>query len=265
MMTAKLATLGLTSALVFAGCTKDKPAPNATATAASPGAPAASPPSAPPAPSASVPAPTPAAAPRADDQALSGTVAETMSSGGYTYARLDRGGSEVWVAGPETPLTVGTKLAKLEGTLMPGFHSPTLNRTFDQIYFVGTFGVPGSPGAQAAGTVATAAVEAVAKAPGGKTIAEVFASKEALIGKPVTVRGKVVKVNNGILGRNWIHLQDGSGAPGTNDLTVTTAATATPAAKDSVVVVHGTLATNRDFGAGYSYSVLIEDATVSAN
>jgi hypothetical protein len=194
---------------------------------------------------------------------LSGSVVETMSAGGYTYAKLDQGGKQVWVAGPETPLVVGAKLSNLSGTLMTGFQSPTLNRTFDQIYFVGTFTAPGAAAAAPGVTAnkAAVAVEKVEPAPGGKTVAEVIGGKAALAGKPVVVRGKIVKVNNGILGRNWIHLQDGTGGPGSNDLTVTTSGTG---AKGDVVVVRGTVALNKDFGAGYSYAVLIEDATVAS-
>jgi hypothetical protein len=75
------------------------------------------------------------------------------------------------------------------------------------------------------------------------------------------VKGKAVKVNNGIMDRNWIHLQDGTGAAGANDLLVTTKATVN---RGDVVVVRGTVALDKDFGAGYSYSLLIEDATVDA-
>ena len=67
---------------------------------------------------------------------VSGTVVETMDSGGYTYAKLDDGGKQVWVAGPQTSLAVGMKIGKTSGQLMPGFHSSTLNRTFDELYFV---------------------------------------------------------------------------------------------------------------------------------
>ena len=63
-------------------------------------------------------------------------------------------------------------------------------------------------------------VSGVARAEGGKTVAEVFAEKDALVGKPVTLRGKVVKSNTGIMGKNWIHVRDGSGSDGSNDLTV---------------------------------------------
>ncbi|MBA2543891.1 MAG: hypothetical protein H0V17_29875, partial [Deltaproteobacteria bacterium] len=71
----------------------------------------------------------------------SGTVLVTMDAAGYTYAQLDHGGTKVWIAGPTTKLAVGTKLGRMPGTLMSDFHSKTLARTFDQIYFVGNFAV----------------------------------------------------------------------------------------------------------------------------
>jgi len=251
-------------ALALAGCTKDRPegtqlpppsaapAPGVTAAAPAPSAPAPT------------PAAPPAAPPAADEGSVSGTVVETMSSGGYTYAKLDHGGTQVWTAGPETPLAVGAEIAKVSGTLMTGFRSTTLNRTFDQIYFVTSFTVTGGAMQNPHGAPAVAATppgEKITPAAGGKTVAEVFAGKDGLAGKPVVVRGKVVKVNNGILGRNWVHVQDGTGGAGTSDLMVTTSASAT---KGDVVVVRGTVAINKDFGAGYSYAVLVEDATIAA-
>jgi hypothetical protein len=101
----------------------------------------------------------------------------------------------------------------------------------------------------------------IAKAEGGKTVAEVFAEKDALAGKPVTFRGKVVKTNPDIMGKNWLHVRDGSGAEGTNDLTITTAGTL-PNVGDTVVVT-GNVALNKDFGMGYAYDVLVEDAQVT--
>lgn len=90
---------------------------------------------------------------------------------------------------------------------------------------------------------------------GGVTIAELYAGKAELAGQPVTVRGKVVKVNPNIMGRNWIHLRDGSGAEGTNNLAVTT--NQLPNVGD-VVLVTGTLEADKDFGMGYTYALIIE-------
>jgi hypothetical protein len=205
----------------------------------------------------------PAAAAAPGDGEVVGTVVETMNAGGYTYAKVDRGdGSQVWAAAPETALAVGAKIAKVSGSLMTGFHSDTLKRTFDQIYFVPSFTVTGGAMANphGAGAAPAAVAEKIAPVAGGKTVAEIIEGKKALAGKAVIVRGKVVKVNNGILGKNWLHLQDGSGAAGTNDLLVTTSATV---AKDAVVVARGNVAVDKDFGAGYSYAVLVEDAAIA--
>ncbi len=266
--------------LVLGACTRDTPhvtggpSPAPVATNPTP-SPSEMPPAA---PGAMANAPT-AMAPPAGDEGMSGTITETMDSGGYTYAKLDNGTRQVWVAGPETKLAVGTKIGTVSGTLMAGFRSTTLNRTFDEIYFIASFPITGSAPANphvAAGTgmtpmtpmtpmapltKPTEPAERIAPAPDGQTIAQLFAAKTELVGKPIVVRGKVVKLNNGILGHNWLHIQDGTGAAGTNDLTITTAATV---ALGDVVVVRGKLATNKDFGSGYKYDVLIEDAAITA-
>jgi hypothetical protein len=247
-------------ALAFLGC-KQEPS-RLTEAVGSPVA--VAPPPAAPAPRAVAVAPPP---PASTDDELSGVVAETMDAGGYTYARLDHGGTMLWVAGPETKLVVGSRLGKLSGTLMPSFHSSALNRTFDKIYFVNAYevasaAIPNPHGASGAvaGGAATSLIEKVAPAAGGKTVADVFAGKATLAGKPVVVRAKVVKVSNGILGKNWLHLQDGTGAAGTNDLIATTQATAKVG---DIIVVRGTVATNQDIGAGYRYEVLVDNATIA--
>ena len=101
----------------------------------------------------------------------------------------------------------------------------------------------------------------VDKAEGGQTVAELFAARDQLEGETVVIRGKVVKVNPDIMDRNWLHIRDGSGEAGTNDLTVTTTGDV-PAVGDTVLV-SGTLGLNRDFGMGYQYPVIVEDAEVT--
>jgi hypothetical protein len=102
----------------------------------------------------------------------------------------------------------------------------------------------------------------VEKAEGGQTVEEIYLKKAELSGKKVSVHGKVVKYNSGIMGSNWIHLQDGTGssAEGTNDLTITTQGEANVG---DMVLVSGMLTTDKDFGAGYKYDVIIEDAAVT--
>jgi len=90
-----------------------------------------------------------------------------------------------------------------------------------------------------------------ATGPDARTVAEVFAQRAALKDKTVTIRGKVVKYNPSIMGRNWIHLRDGTGAPGKdNDITVTSQ----DAAKlGEVVVVQGKVAVDQDIGMGTTW------------
>jgi len=101
----------------------------------------------------------------------------------------------------------------------------------------------------------------ITKAEGGKTVAEIFAGKDQLGGQKVTFRGKVVKTNANIMGKNWLHVRDGSGAQDSNDLTVTTTGEL-PKVGDTVIVT-GQVSLNKDLGMGYQYDVLVEDAAVT--
>jgi hypothetical protein len=100
---------------------------------------------------------------------------------------------------------------------------------------------------------------AITKAKGGYTVEELYAKKDELKGKKVAVRGKVVKFNGGIMGRNWAHLQDGSGKQGADDITVTTNQNAKIG---DTIIATGVMATNKDFGGGYSYEVILEEAAL---
>jgi hypothetical protein len=151
--------------------------------------------------------------------------------------------------------------------VMENFESKTLKKKFDKIVFGQLLDASGSP---AAGTAAAppaslqpAKAIKVAKAtgPDARTVEDVVTGKSGLKGKSVLVRGEVVKVNTGIMGKNWLHLRDGSGvaANGSNDILVTTKDIA---AIGDVVNVKGIVRTDVDLGSGYAYEVLIEDAEV---
>ena len=173
---------------------------------------------------------------------------------------------------PEQPAKVGQELTFTSGSQMMNFTSKSLKRTFETIYFCGPpAGQTGgddslkgkkSPGSQ--GSVAkTAEKVKVAKAKGANayTVAELYRLKSTLNGKQVVIRGKVVKVSAGIMGRTWIHLQDGTGSAkhGTHDLVVTSQAV--PAVGE-VVTVTGKLVKDRDFGSGYRYAVIVEEGKI---
>ena len=93
-----------------------------------------------------------------------------------------------------------------------------------------------------------------------KTVAALNQSKATLAGQKITAQGKVVKVNNGIMGRNFVHIQDGTGDASSNNLIVTSKQTANVGEQ---VVISGMVVLNRDFGSGYSYPLLIEEASIT--
>lgn len=213
------------------------------------------------------------AAPAASQPAgtVKGKILERLDAAPYTYFRLQIAGQERWAAVPQNGAQVGQEVTLVNPMEMANFESKTLKRTFPSVLFANLEG-------EAAGATSPANVAAqhtltskgpdvgdvrTPKATGAeaRTVAEVWAQTEALKEKPVAVRGKVVKFNAEILGRNWIHLRDGSGTTekGDNDLTVTTKDTA---AIGDTVTVRGTLRLKKDFGSGYSYPVILEDAKV---
>lgn len=196
-----------------------------------------------------------------------GTVLETLHAGGYTYVLLDTKDGPIWLAGPETSLAAGTKINCPEGLNMREFESPALGRTFKPIWFVSSWEMPktkvgtdphaGVHRVGATGGIAPPAPGSIAKA--DLTIAEVFARKADLSGKTIAIRGLVTKVNPSIMGKNWIHLMDGSGRAGTNELTLTTKEEIKPGAR---ILVRGALGTNVDLGAGYVFDVLLEEPSI---
>lgn len=223
----------------------------------------------------------PAAPPVATNQ-LRGKLLESMNAAGYTYLRIKTDAGEQWAAVRETKVKKGDVVTVNAQMTMNGFESKTLKRKFDTIVF-GTMagandGPPTSMASAAAaqpasnpmgtamqhisGGAANVGDVKVEKAPNGKTVAETYAAKDELKDKPVVIRGKVVKFLSGIMGKNWLHLRDGSGSgeKGDNDITVTTNDVV---AVGDVVTINGTVRIDKDFGAGYRYPVIVEEAKVS--
>ena len=99
----------------------------------------------------------------------------------------------------------------------------------------------------------------VPRASGGVTIAELFSGRDKFAGKKVRICGQVVKFSPEIMNRNWVHLQDGSRDGDNYDLTITTQATVSVG---EIVTFEGTVAVKKDFGAGYFYEVIIEEANL---
>lgn len=205
---------------------------------------------------------------------VQGEVLEVRDAAPYTYLRLKTGAGETWAAITAAPVKKGEQVTIANASVMENFESKSLKKTFDKIVF-GTLADPNAPKVPAAtarsmphgsmGAPAPAAPSPVkvAKATGSdaRTVAEVVGGKAALKDKNVSLRAQVVKANLGIMGKNWFHVQDGSGSAGagTHDILVTSKDVA---AVGDVVLVKGTVRTDVKVGPGYDYAVLIDNASL---
>jgi hypothetical protein len=208
----------------------------------------------------------------ADDGSLRGKLLERIDAGSYSYLRLAASSGEVWAAVPVTDVAVGASVTVEQPIWMQDFEGKAIGRKFARIAFGTLSGAAPSrppatpplpstfvhPPREAGADPGKIAVEPLA-GPSGQTVEQVFARRASLSGKQIGVRGKVVKVTSGVMGRNWVHLRDGTGSSGSDDLLVTT----TDDCKvGDVVTARGTARTDQDFGAGYKYPVLIEGASL---
>lgn len=233
-----------------------------------------------------------------DERVVNGMVKETMDAAGYTYMLVESSGSENWVAIPKAPVTVGSTIAYAEGMVMKDFTSKTLGKTFTTIIFspglrqveqapaaakekpsddsfaaaieaeqqdavreIAPLGQETSGGSLGAIVPFTElSIEKVA-AENGYQVGEIFADAKKLAGEKIQIRGQVVKFSPMIMGRNWVHLQDGTGDPmhNSHDLVVTTDE---EVGVGSVVVFEGIVSADKDFGAGYKYQVIVEQASL---
>ncbi|MBW2244262.1 MAG: hypothetical protein JRH01_19950 [Deltaproteobacteria bacterium] len=177
---------------------------------------------------------------------LSGPILWTRDVTGYTYVQIDMEHGEIWAAVPRTSVRVGDVVHLVGAEPIANFYSPTLDRRFDRIYFAERLRVDRP--------------DSAASIAGVRTVGEILTAPKDLIGMQVTVRGEIVKFTRAVMGRNWLHLKDGSVAPdGSDDLAITTQASV---ALGSTVSMRGILQIDRDFGFGYRYGVLIEDAII---
>jgi hypothetical protein len=192
---------------------------------------------------------------------------EVMQAEKYTYVQVtDEAGEQYWVAVPSQSIESGVTYYYKGGLLKRNFESKEFNRVFETLYLIA--GLSNHPlGEESSALDQAFAKLQQAESPsentqvdpieGSISLADLFSNPKKFEGKTVVVQGKCVKVNNQIMGRNWIHIQDGSGENENLDLTVTTSSVVEIG---SVVTIEGTIALNRDFGAGYRYNVIMEDA-----
>jgi len=194
---------------------------------------------------------------------VTGVILEVQDVDSYTYVRVKTKEGETWAAVGKAPLKKGATVVIEDAMVMKNFESKALKKTFPTIIFgtlAGSAKNATDPHAGVAKVVDTAPIQ-VAKATGAnaRTVAEVATKGAELKDQQVQVRGKVVKFSPQIMGKNWIHLRDGSGSASdnSNDVLVTSSA---KAQVGDVVTVTGVVRVDKDFGAGYVYKVLIEEA-----
>lgn len=202
-----------------------------------------------------------------------GKVLEVIQTSSYSYLRIDEEAGEVWVAVQKMDVKEGENIYFTQSMEMKDFKGKEANKTFESILFVND---PSKDKASFGGQVesssdlpsdfkhpeqAGVAKEEVKveKAAGGVTVSEVFSKKSELKDKKVKIRGKVTKVNAEIMNRNWIHIQDGTASGNGYDLTLTSADVPTVG---QIILIEGIVSVDKDFGAGYKYDVIVEDAKI---
>lgn len=194
-------------------------------------------------------------------------VVEVIQGNSYTYIKAKENMAEKWMAVSKQEVQTGSVYYYDEALPMNNFHSKEIDRTFDEIFFVNSIST--TPLAQAQpkameghkGKVDIQQNSAITleKQAGEITVAQIFGNRSNFSEKEVEIRGIVVKVNEQVMGKNWIHIQDGTSDNGNFDLTITSADL--PKLNDEITV-KGKIILNKDFGYGYTYEVIMEDAKV---
>lgn len=190
-------------------------------------------------------------------------VEEVVQTSNYTYLKVNENGTENWIAVTRMEAAPGETYFYNEGMEMKNFESKELNRTFESVYFVQEISkepiVAAIPVPEGHGKAQGGKTDGISVSPadGSVSIADLYAKRADFSGKTIKMKGQVVKVNNEVMGKNWIHLQDGTGSADDFDLTVTSMETAEIG---DIVTFEGAITLKKDFGYGYFYEVIMEDA-----
>ena len=197
-------------------------------------------------------------------------VKQVLQTPQYTYLLVKENSTELWIACTKQDFSIGQTVYFMDGLAMENFESKELSRTFDLVYFLNEISFEPKFANKAEsivpphGMIQSAVKKEIQieKAEGGISLGELFANPESYKGKIVKIKGEVVKYNEAIMGKNWVHIQDGTGNEGLFDLAVTTADIVKVG---DVVTFTGIINLNKDFGAGYIYEVIMEDAKLLSN
>ncbi|WP_242132130.1 GW dipeptide domain-containing protein [Aestuariivivens marinum] len=212
--------------------------------------------------------------PHADSGLKKVIVQEVIQVSSYTYLHVLEGEEKKWIAVPKVEAKLGEIYYYKGGMAMPNFHSTELNRTFDSVLFLGAItsadaididnglidpNAPKGDGSPAKKPTLNKLELNIEPVEGGIRIATLFENAQQYAGKQVKIVGEVTKFTASIMGKNWVHFQDGTSHEGAYDLMITTQENLTVG---DVVVFEGVIAINKDFGAGYFYKVIMEDAVL---
>lgn len=191
-------------------------------------------------------------------------VEEVLPTDKYVYLKVTENGEMFWIATTKTDVSVGASYIYRGSVKQTYFKSREYNRTFEEVYFVGEIipvkhgmdDVPSAAGNPESNDAQTTPGKVV-NVKGSVRIADLVANPQNYGGKTIQLSGQCVKVNPDIMGRNWIHLKDGS--QDDFDLVVTSDQMVDVGA---VVTMTGVVGLDRDFGAGYRYSIIVEGGVV---
>jgi len=189
-----------------------------------------------------------------------GTVVDTLQGGGYTYMQIDDTKKKYWVAVEGTKVEKGTEVRFTEELKAKNFESKSLNRTFDEIVFASNLqyrtNVPEKGNLE---LITEQVKESPYKQNGTMSVKEAWEKRVSLKDKTIAIRGRVVKASANIIGRNWIHIQDGTGE-GSEVGRIVFTSKELPKVGD-IVTASGVVSVDKDFGSGYFYKIIVENAT----
>ena len=199
-------------------------------------------------------------------------VEKVLNTERYSYLKVNEHGEKFWLAISKREIEVGDTYYYKGGLLKRNFFSQEFNRVFETVYLVSNIWKKTNKTASDAASdealtnvharhpTPDLKVENIKHAESAVKLTDLFSNKVKYANQTIRVTGKVVKVNPMIMNRNWLHLQDGSGEG--LDLTVTTLEKIPLGA---VVSLEGTIALDKDFGAGYRYDIIMEGAILSSD
>ncbi|MCF8272395.1 MAG: GW dipeptide domain-containing protein [Flavobacteriaceae bacterium] len=196
-------------------------------------------------------------------------VKEILPTANYTYLQVLEGEKNFWIAVNNSDAKVGETYFYVGGLLKENFESKALNRIFDELYLVGNL-VSSNHGNQlnsnnvnhendskSKSIVSNSIKPNIVTQKGSIKISEIVSNSKKYEGKTIQIDGECTKINVGIMGKNWIHLKDGS--KDDYDLVITSDELVSVG---SVVTIKGDVVLNKDFGSGYKYDLIIENGVL---